>query len=152
MHTLPSGPNTGATGGAGDFWFMDSGASSHMTPYPGNLSSSTPITTSSSIAVGNGHTLPITLTGSTTFPSNSRPLSLHNVIVSPALVQNLLSVKRLARDNSVTVEFDDVSFSVKDGHTRMLLHRCDSPGDAVYPVQSTSTATSHLALSAGVDL
>jgi hypothetical protein len=131
---------------------MDSSASSHMTPYPGNLSASTPISTSSSIVIGNGHTLPITHTGSTTFPSNSRPLFLHNVIVSPALVQNLVSVKRLACDNSVTVEFDAVGFFVKDGRTRMLLHRCDSPGDALYPVQSTSTTTSHLALSAGVDL
>jgi hypothetical protein len=82
----------------------------------------------------------------------SRTLSLYNVIVSPALVQNLVSVKCLARDNSVTVEFDNIGFSVKDGRTRMLLHRCDSPGDALYPVQPTSTATNHLALSAGVDL
>jgi hypothetical protein len=34
----------------------------------------------------------------------------------------------------------------------MLLHRCDSPGDALYPVQPTSNATSHFALSASVDL
>jgi hypothetical protein len=117
-----------------------------------NLSASTPITTSSSIVVGNGHTLRITHTGSATFPSNSCPLSLHNVVVSPSLVQNLVSIKHLARDNSVTVEFDVVGFSVKDGRTHMLLHQCDSPGDALYPVQSTSTATSHLALSVGVDL
>jgi hypothetical protein len=93
-----------------------------MTPYPGNLSASSPITTSSSIVVGNGYTLPITHTSSTTFPSNSRPLFLNNVIVYPALVQNLVFVKHFAHDNSMTVEFDDVGFSVKDGHTRMLLH------------------------------
>nr|XP_051216271.1 uncharacterized protein LOC127333872 [Lolium perenne] len=49
-------------------------------------------------------------------------------------------------------EFDAFGFSVKDGRTRMLLHRCDSPGD-LYPVGSASTtASSPLALSAGVNL
>ncbi|XP_071685228.1 uncharacterized protein [Lolium perenne] len=56
------------------------------------------------------------------------------------------------RDNPVTVEFDAFGFSVKDGRTRMLLHRCDSPGD-LYPIGAASTTTSRpLALSAGVDL
>ncbi|KAK1652529.1 hypothetical protein QYE76_070334 [Lolium multiflorum] len=43
-------------------------------------------------------------------------------------------------------------FSVKNGHTRMLLHRRDSPDD-LYPVGAASTTTGRpLALSAGVDL
>jgi hypothetical protein len=82
----PRHPTTGATGDTGDYWFIDSGASSHMTPYPDNLSASSPITTSFSIIVGNGHALPITHTSSTTFLSNSRPLSLNNIIVSPLLL------------------------------------------------------------------
>ncbi|XP_071678497.1 uncharacterized protein [Lolium perenne] len=41
---------------------------------------------------------------------------------------------------------------LRDGRTRMLLHRCDSPGD-LYPVGAASTTTGRpLALSAGVDL
>nr|XP_051204762.1 uncharacterized protein LOC127318333 [Lolium perenne] len=40
--------------------------------------------------------------------------------VSPQLVQNLVSVKTLSRDNSVTVEFDEFGFSVKDARTRMF--------------------------------
>ena len=131
---------------------MDTGASAHMTSHPGNLSTMTPSSTSSRIIVGNGHALPITHTGSATFPSTSTPLSLNNVLVSPNLIQNLVSVRSLTRDNSVTVEFDASGFSVKDGRTRMLLHRSDSPGD-LYPVwSSTSIASSPLALSAGVDL
>jgi hypothetical protein len=63
LQALHAAPTTSATGGTGDYWYMDSGASSHMTPYPGNLSASSPITTSSSIIIGNGHTLPITHTG-----------------------------------------------------------------------------------------
>nr|XP_051196486.1 uncharacterized protein LOC127309804 [Lolium perenne] len=40
--------------------------------------------------------------------------------VSPQLVQNLVSIKTLSRDNSVTVEFDEFGFSVKDARTRMF--------------------------------
>ncbi|XP_071683743.1 uncharacterized protein [Lolium perenne] len=40
--------------------------------------------------------------------------------VSPHLVQNLVSVKTLSRDNSVTVEFDEFGVSVKDARTRMF--------------------------------
>ncbi|XP_073362808.1 uncharacterized protein [Aegilops tauschii subsp. strangulata] len=68
------------------------------------------------------------------------------------IVKNLVSVRRLARDNPLTVEFDGLGFSVKDARTRMVLHRCDSPDD-LYPVHSASTATASLvALAAGVDL
>ncbi|KAM3273405.1 hypothetical protein ACQJBY_042964 [Aegilops geniculata] len=35
-------------------------------------------------------------------------------------VTNLVSVRRLARENPITVEFDDVGFSVKDARTRMV--------------------------------
>ncbi|XP_071680137.1 uncharacterized protein [Lolium perenne] len=40
--------------------------------------------------------------------------------VSPHLVQDLVSVKTLSRDNFVTVEFDEFGFSVKDARTRMF--------------------------------
>ena len=77
---------------------------------------------------------------------------MSDVLVSPDLVTNLVSVRRLARENPITVEFDDVGFSVKDARTRMVLHRCDSP-DELYPVHSSATAsTPPVALAAGVDL
>nr|XP_020198077.2 uncharacterized protein LOC109783907 [Aegilops tauschii subsp. strangulata] len=118
LAALHQQPPAGAYSGGGD-WFMDTGASSHMAAYPGNLSSASPIHTSSRIIVGNGAGLPITHIGSTSFPSNSRPLYLNNVLVSPELIQNLVCVRKLSRDNSVTVEFDEVGFSVKDALTRM---------------------------------
>ena len=74
------------------------------------------------------------------------------IMCSTQLIQNLVSVCNLSRNNFVTVEFDEVGFSVKDARTRMVIHRCDSPGD-MYPVQpSSSSRTGPLALSAGIDL
>ena len=89
---------------------MDSRATVHMTAHPGNLTSSTPIRTPIRITVGNGSSLPITHIGSTSFPSTSTPITMSNVLVSPELVTNLVSIRRLTRENPLTVEFDGVGF------------------------------------------
>ncbi|XP_020193718.1 uncharacterized protein [Aegilops tauschii subsp. strangulata] len=115
LHTAPT-PNN-YTGG-GD-WYMDTGATTHMFAHPGNLASFTPITTDRRIIVGDDSTLPITHVGHTSFPSNSMPLSLSNILVSPHLIKNLISVVCFTRENPVTVEFDELGFCVKDARTRM---------------------------------
>ena len=78
---------------------------------------------------------------------------MSNILVSPDLIKNLVSVRSLTRENPVTVEFDACGFSVKDARTRMVLHRCDSP-DELYPVHSAASTTSAapVALATGVDL
>ena len=50
---------------------------------------------------------------------------MSNILVSPELIKNLVSVRSLTRENPVTVEFDEYGFSVKDARTRMVLHRCN---------------------------
>ncbi|XP_073359906.1 uncharacterized protein [Aegilops tauschii subsp. strangulata] len=88
LAALHSAPSPSSYGGGGD-WYMDSGATAHMTAHP---------------------------------------------------VTNLVSVRRLTRENPITVEFDDIGFSVKDARTRMVLHRCDSP-DELYPVHPSGATT-----------
>ncbi|KAK1616945.1 hypothetical protein QYE76_022462 [Lolium multiflorum] len=76
--------------GNGGEWVFDSGASAHMgsgfgiTSFP--LSHNSP----SQIVVGDGSTLPITGIGSLVFPTSHRSLSLHNILISPALIKNLV--------------------------------------------------------------
>ena len=136
----------------GGYWYMDTGATAYMFAHPDNLASFTPVSTDSRIIVGDGYTLPITHIGHTSFPSSSTPLYLSNILVSPHLIKNLISVRCFTRENPVAVEFDELGFCVKDARTRMVLHRCDSP-DELYPVHSpSSTTTAPVALSAGVDL
>nr|XP_040258918.1 formin-2-like [Aegilops tauschii subsp. strangulata] len=95
--SLPSSPV-----GGGD-WYMDSGATAHMTAHP---------------------------------------------------VTNLVSVRRLTRENPLTVEFDGVGFSVKDARTRMGIFPSPSPSYEVEPgtppatPATGSTSTSPLASSA----
>ena len=131
---------------------MDTGATAHMFAHPSNLASFTPVSTDRRIIVGDGSTLPITHVGHTSFPSTSTPLSMSNILVSPHLIKNLISVRYFTRENPVTVEFDEFGFSVKDARTRMVLHRCDNL-DELYTVHSLSTSTTApVALSAGVDI
>ena len=131
---------------------MDTGATAHMFAHPGNLASFTLVTTDHCIIVSAGSTLPITHVRHTSFPSNSMPITLSNILVSPHLIKNLVSVRCLTRENPVTVEFDELGFCVKDARTRMVLHRCDSL-DELYPVHPPSTSTTApVALSAGIDL
>ena len=74
---------------------MDSGATAYMTANPGNLMSATPVHTPTCITVGNGSSLPITHVGHMSFPSTSTPVHMSNVLVSPDLVTNLVSVVAL---------------------------------------------------------
>jgi hypothetical protein len=96
-------------------WIMDTGAETHMTSNSGTLSSlSSPSSTPSSIVVDDGSILPVTSTGSVSFPHNHGSFNLHNVLVSPSLLQNLISVHQFTIENSCSVEFDPFGFSVKD--------------------------------------
>jgi hypothetical protein len=119
-------------------WIMDSGASSHVTGKTGNLttSRSTLGHNSQYIVVGNGSKLPIISTGSVQI--SSLPLYLQNVLVSPQIVKNLMSVRKFTRDNFVSIEFDPFGFSVKDLATKTLLLHSNSDGE-LYPFFGTKT-------------
>ncbi|KAJ9566959.1 hypothetical protein OSB04_002925 [Centaurea solstitialis] len=94
---------------------------------------------SRSIRVGNGSLMPVLLTGHAPFPMPNpyRPLHLHNILISPNIIKNLISVRQFTRHNKVSIEFDAFGFTVKDYQTRRPLIRCDSDGP-LYPVQSTT--------------
>jgi hypothetical protein len=115
-------------------WFLDTGASSHVANAPGNLQSLHPLSSSTSVTVGNGASLPVTHLANSSIPTSSCPLSLRNVLVTPFLIKNLISVRSLTRDNNVSVEFDPSGFSIKDLRTNQVTLRCNSHGD-LYPIQ-----------------
>ena len=110
----PSGPQTAE-------WFLDTGASSHKSSNPGNFISLQPIPNSTPITVGNGSTMSVTHRAHTVIPTAHSPLRLNNVLVSPSLVKNLISIHTLTRDNNVSVEFDPFGFSIKDLPTHTVL-------------------------------
>jgi hypothetical protein len=72
--------------------------------------------------------------------TSSRPLHLNNILVAPKLVENLLSVRQLTRDNLVYVEFDPRDFSIKDQCTKMEILQCNSDGD-LYTLTASAAGT-----------
>jgi hypothetical protein len=55
--------------------------------------------------------LPVTAIGATTL---SPSLALNNVLVSPHLIKNLISVRQFTIDNNCSVDFDPSGCSVED--------------------------------------
>ncbi|CAJ2673543.1 unnamed protein product [Trifolium pratense] len=129
MHTSSISPTD-------DQWYMDSGATSHMTDNRGNLTSY--FNMSNNITVGNGHHIPVISCGHASLPNS---LTLNNVLHAPKLIKNLVSVRKFTIDNDVSVEFDPFGFSVKDFQTGTLLMRCNSSGD-LYPIPTRPNTTS----------
>ncbi|GJX30642.1 ribonuclease H-like domain-containing protein [Tanacetum coccineum] len=119
-------------------WNMDTGASSHLNDSVHCLSDIFNMCIYPSVAVGDGRFIPVTNSGHSILSTPFRPLRLNNVLITPNIVKNLISVRQFVRDNSCTVEFDSFGFSVKDFLTRRVLLRCDSTGD-LYPVTKPST-------------
>nr|CAB3463731.1 unnamed protein product [Digitaria exilis] len=126
--------NTAATPPSSSEWFMDTGATSHMSNAPGTFPHLTRSMFNSSITVGNGARLPVSHMAAASIPTHSTPLHLNNVLISPSLVKNLISVRKLTCDNNVSIEFDPRGFSVKDLPTSQVMLRCESSGD-LYPLQ-----------------
>jgi hypothetical protein len=112
---------------------MDTGASAHMSSDAGNLNSLSSNPPHKHIMVGDGSSIPVSHSGHTSIPTSSRPLTLRDVLVTPRIVKNLISVRQFTLDNLCSVEFDPWGFSVKDLRTGAVILRCSSSGD-LYPV------------------
>ncbi|GKA94117.1 ribonuclease H-like domain-containing protein, partial [Tanacetum coccineum] len=112
-------------------WNMDTGASFHLNSHSSNLSTVYNNCLYPSVRVG--ETILVTNTGHSILPILSRLLYLHNVLVTPNIIKNLIYVLQFTRDNKYTIEFDEFRFPVKDFLTRHILLRYDSSGD-LYPV------------------
>lgn len=123
----------------------------HTSSHAGNLHSLQPLRSSPPIIVGNGATLPVTHQASSTIATDRSPLHLNNILVSPSIVKNLISLCSLTRDNNVSVEFDLFGFSIKDLPTRTEILRCNSAGAALYPL-GPSLPEAHVTTTPTIDV
>ncbi|GJZ00090.1 hybrid signal transduction histidine kinase M [Tanacetum coccineum] len=128
-------------------WNMDTGATSHLNSDARNLSTIFSKCLFPSIHVGDGNSIPVTNTGHSIIPSHHRPLHLHNVLVTPNIIKNLISVRQFTRDNNCTIEFNAFGFSVKDFLTRHILLRCDSSGDLYLVTKSSNLPVAFMSTS-----
>lgn len=80
-------------------WFLDSGATNHITYDLNNLSSHSAYTGTDQVKIGDGRGLPLSHLGHTVLPSTSKPLHLANVLHVPLIKKSLISISQFTRDN-----------------------------------------------------
>lgn len=103
-------------------WYLDIGASNHVTPDFSALSLHSPYKGPTRVAVGSGQELQIKHTGSGTVKTPNHCFHLSNILHVLKLATNLISVNKFAKDNNCIIAFDDKNFFIQDKTTNHLIH------------------------------
>jgi gag-polypeptide of LTR copia-type/GAG-pre-integrase domain len=117
-------------------WFLDSGASHHVTSDLNNLTSFHAYDGQDCLQVGNGSHLPIHNLGHCSLSSSNGSLDLNGVLHVPHITKNLISISKLTQDNNVILEFHPLFCIVKDRHTKQPLLRAQQT-NGVYHLYSS---------------
>lgn len=103
-------------------WYVDSGATNHVTDDYNNIASPMEYTCTELVIIGNGEKLQISCTGNSCLTNGESKLSLENVLCIPKIAKNLISMSLLAQDNAIYFKFYSDCCFVKDkGTGRTLL-------------------------------
>ncbi|GFP94834.1 uncharacterized mitochondrial protein atmg00810 [Phtheirospermum japonicum] len=99
-------------------WYLDSGASAHMTNQHSALDTHESYSGNGSVIVGNGNVLNISHIGNAKI---SEDVKLLDVLVVPHITKNLLSISKLTADYPVDVIFSDKFFAIQNRLTKKIL-------------------------------
>ncbi|PKU87515.1 Retrovirus-related Pol polyprotein from transposon TNT 1-94 [Dendrobium catenatum] len=102
-------------------WYLDSGASSHMTHGHENLAQSTAYQGSEHVTVGDGRSIPIAHSGTGILPTPERKLFLSQLLHIPDISHNLISISKLVTENNIAIIFEPNGYSLKDLQTNRIL-------------------------------
>ena len=92
-------------------WYMDTGATNHLTSEMGKLSTQEPYRGHDQVRTANGEGMHISHIGQASLLTRrSTQLRLLNVLRVPSVSRSLLSVPKLTRDNNVLAEFHPFHF------------------------------------------
>ncbi|PKU70861.1 Retrovirus-related Pol polyprotein from transposon TNT 1-94 [Dendrobium catenatum] len=124
-------------------WYLDSGASAHMTNNTDNLTTSTSYQGSDSITIGDGSHIPIAHSGTGILPTPFRKLKLSNLLHIPNISYNLVSISNLVKDNNISITFNPNGFTMKDMTTGCIILRGPYK-DGLYPIATSHTSQTAL--------
>ncbi|KAM0027867.1 putative RNA-directed DNA polymerase [Helianthus debilis subsp. tardiflorus] len=117
-------------------WGADSGSTDYMVPPTDSVQNPTPYKGNHRVVFGDGKTLSISHTGTSTIANN---LKLRNVLVVPGLTKKLLSISRLTKDHPVDVLFSDTYFHIQDRLSKQVLAE-GSCVDGLYVLKNSPQA------------
>ncbi|KAL4038453.1 hypothetical protein IC575_002074 [Cucumis melo] len=98
-------------------WYIDSGATNHVTRECSNMTNPTEYSGIEKVTVGNGNRLNISYVGNTCLTDGDKSLVLKNILCVPDIAKNLISVSKLAQDNHIYIEFHGYCCFIKDKST-----------------------------------
>lgn len=104
-------------------WFVDTGATNHITNDLNNLSLQSEYTGHDQVAVGNGQGPNIRHTGSSVFHTPSSSFHFNSILHVPTISSNMLLVSQLTRDNDCVFLFDSTGFIIQDRKSKKTLFR-----------------------------
>lgn len=106
-------------------WYLDSGATHHLTNDVNNMHVNEAYSGTSKLFVGNGASLCITHIGHVVLKLKnsitSPTITLNNILLVPQITKNLISISQLTKDNNVVVEFIDKFCFVKDKVKNLIM-------------------------------
>lgn len=115
-------------------WYTDSGATNHVTSGLENLSFRSSYQGGDCVSVGNGTSLEIKNSGSSSFKQNQHTFHLNHILHVLHISTNLLSVHQFCKDNDCSVIFTDSHFLVKDNQSgKVRFHGRSKNG--LYPLR-----------------
>ena len=102
-------------------WYVDSGATNHVTNELGRMQAATEYLGNQKLTVGSGQGLPIQHIGHSFLCTSNKTILLKNILHVPSITKNLLSVSKIACDNDVFFEFHATQCLFKDKVTGKIL-------------------------------
>ena len=105
-----------AEGQSSNAWYLDSGATNHVTNAIGNMNLNSEYQGKDKLTVGNGNKLHISHIGHSMLPTYNphKHIKLNHILCVPDIAKNLISVSKLLLDNDINVEFHKSVCFIKD--------------------------------------
>jgi len=116
-------------------WYVDSGATDHITAELEKLTVRDKYKGSDQVHTASGSGMRINNIGHAILHTPNKNLHLQNVLHVPSANKSLVSVHRLTSDNNTYIEFHPHYFLIKDRATKKILHRGKCEG-GLYPLRS----------------
>ena len=125
-------------------WYPDNEATHHVTNDPQALVDPTLYQGIEQLQIGNGSSLSIHSTGSSSILSQSHSLKLQNILHVLHIKKNFLSIYKLTNDNYVYVKFHDDHCIIKEEGTRRPLLK-GTVSDRLYLLNQSNNLTTFAA-------
>ena len=106
-----------------NYWISDTGATDHFTPDLANIQHPTEYTSTDTVTIDNGNTLPITHIGHAQLRASKYLFALRYNLRVPNMKSNLLSVYKCCKDNNCSFHFDASKFSIQDIPSGKVLYK-----------------------------